>query len=325
MIPQPTVDTLRKLYHHERWTIARIARFLNVARSSVHYWATKENPTREKKLPPKHCTLSITLRRRRLRVLVQKVDGTGERMYPSSRLLAAALFRLHRTRVSPTTVRRDLGAIGVVSRVRPVITAYDSDAPTRLTFARRYRHLNPCLVLFSDEKIFDTNNHSHRLSWIEKGERAPTRLVSRWPSRVHVWGVIGVGFRCLVILPEGCKLDKDAYIRRCLSKVINKAVEKGYYFLQDGAACHRSALKYLQGKKVKLFEKYPPRSPDFNMIETLWAKLQKDVWSLRPSNRDQLAAAVEKAWAAVSEDYVKSLVLGWPERLECAIKRKGAM
>lgn len=325
MIPQLHVDTLWKLYHHERWTIERIARFLKVARSSVHYWVVKATPTREKKVPPKHCTQSIALRRRRLRVLVEKEDGSGERLYPSSRLLAAALFRLHGTRVSPTTVRRDLSTLGVVSRVRPVVTAYNSDAPTRLAFARRYRHLDPCIVLFSDEKIFDTNNHSHRLSWVPKGERAPSRLVSRWPCRVHVWGVIGVGFRCLVILPEGCKLDKDAYTRRCLSKVINKAVEKGYYFLQDGAACHRSALKYLQGKRVNLFDNYPPRSPDFNMIETLWAKLQKDVWSLRPSNREQLVAAVQKAWEAVSEDYVKSLVLGWPERLESAIKRKGAM
>lgn len=325
MVPQSHIDVLRRLYRQERWTVERIARFLRLARSTVHYWINKQNPTRYVRTPPKHDATKVTLRRRRLRVLVDKTDATGERTYCSARLLAAALFRLHQTKVSPDTVRRDLKSLGLVSRVRPVVTAYESDAVARLTFARRYLSLDPRVVLFSDEKIFDTNNHSHRLSWVVKGAKPPSRLVSRWPCRVHVWGVIGVGFRSLVILPEGCKLDKDAYIRRCLSKICKTTVEKGYYFLQDGAACHRAAIKYLTEKKVKMFDNYPARSPDFNMIETVWAKLQKDVWELRPSNRSELVAAVEKAWWALSEEYVTSLVLRWPQRLKTAIASKGRM
>lgn len=95
-------------------------------------------------------------------------------------------------------------------------------------------------------------------------------------------------------------------------------------FLQDGAACHRAALGYLQRKNIQMVEDYPARSPDFNMIETLWAKLQTDVWAKRPVTRDDLVKAIRASWDEMSDVYVASLLRCWTSRLDTAIARNGA-
>jgi transposase len=141
---------------------------------------------------------------------------------------------------------------------------------------------------------------------------------------VHIWGCIGDGFRSLVILREGEKLDKQAYIRRILQKVVPELKRRNLTFLQDGAACHRAAIPYLKSKGVKLVENYPPRSPDFNVIEMLWARLQRDVWALRPTSRRELESSVRQAWDAIPEAFVLSLLRGWRNRLQIAAANGGA-
>lgn len=324
MLTQADVDTLRKLYYGCAWTTTHLARFFHVSLSTVHHWlhhaqrASRVAPTR---------TPAATLRRRRtlVRALALTTDRSGEPQFPSARLIAAALHQRHAISVSHDTVRCDLLALDLVARVRPKITAYASDAAKRLAFARAYLNVNPLTIAFSDEKIFDTNHHGHRQCWIKRGDAPKGRLVSRWPNRVHVWGCIASGFRMLVILKDGEKLDKDAYIRKILAKSVPGLLRAKLTFLQDGAACHRAAIPYLKGKKVPLVQEYPARSPDLNVIETLWANLQRDVWAKRPITRSDLVAAIQTSWDEMSDAYIDSLLRVWPSRLQSAVDRDGEM
>jgi len=188
MLTQADVDTLRKLRRSHAWTTTRLARFYKVSLSTVHHWL--HNPTRSARKAPTRTPADVLRKRRALvRRLALATDRSGEPEYPSARLIAAALHQKHNISVSHDTVRCDLRTLDLVARVRPRITAYPTDAAKRLAFARAYLHVNPLTIAFSDEKIFDTNHHGHRQAWIRRGDTVKGRLVSRWPNRVHVWGV----------------------------------------------------------------------------------------------------------------------------------------
>jgi hypothetical protein len=246
-------------------------------------------------------------------------------LYPSARLIAAALYQFHRVSASRDTVRRDLDAVGFVARVRPRTTALPNDSAKRLAFATAYRNVDPRTVAFSDEKIFDTNHHGHRQAWIPAGTSPKGRLVSRWPNRVHVWGCVGANFRMLVILKDGVRLNKDSYIRTILSKCVPQLLARKLTFLQDGAGCHRAAIPYLGRKQVPLVQEYPARSPDLNIIETLWANLQRRVWQRRPITREDLVRSITECWSETPQSEIDSLLDTWPRRLQSVIAKRGAM
>lgn len=128
-----------------------------------------------------------------------------------------------------------------------------------------------------------------------------------------------------VILGENEKLDRDACVRKCLQKCVPLLLQHGVSLLQDGAACHRSAIEYLRRKEVDLVEPYPPRSPDLNLIETAWAKLQRDTWRLRPSTREELVSAIKVAWEGIDDKYLENLFGTWKKRLQNVISLKGGM
>lgn len=329
MLEQAQIDIIHRLSATNGWPMRRIAKLLRVSRATVHYWVTQRGigaKRATKQAPKKSCAVAISRRRAHVKRLALKTDAAGERLYSSARLIAAVLARDYNIEVSHDTVRRDLNAVGLCCRVRPVITALEKDHAARLAFALANIRLSGTQVAFSDEKIFDTNNHSFRMQWVKVGERPSGRLVSRWPTgRVHVWGVISPKFRLLVILNEGEKLTTEAYIRKCVSRAVPLLKQHNLHFLQDGAACHRGAEDYLKRKNVLRLTEYPARSPDMNVIETLWAFLQRLVWSKRPVTRDDLVAAIKRSWDEITDEYVENLHKTWTKRLQNVIDRKGSM
>ena len=125
--------------------------------------------------------------------------------YSSARAIAAQLKREHPEfgGVSPSTVARDLAAVGFVSRVRPVNPPIkDGDAETRVAFAKAClkKRNTLCKIHFTDEKYFNVNDHTNRLQWVpRKGGRAlPRHRIQGAPS-VLVWAAIGIDYRRLVV------------------------------------------------------------------------------------------------------------------------------
>lgn len=200
------------LYHRERFTTVRLARTFACSLSTVHYWLSHAQ-RQLRRAPSRTDAEQLRHRRTLVRALALQTDPTGEPLYPSARLIAAALYQYHRVSASRDTVRRDLDATGFVARVRPRTTALLNDSAKRLAstlgdvanyggnvdVATAHRNVDPRTVAFSDEKIFDTNHHGHRQAWIPAGTSPKGRLVSRWPNRVHVWGCVGDNFRMLLL------------------------------------------------------------------------------------------------------------------------------
>jgi hypothetical protein len=214
------------------------------------------------------------------------------------------------------------------------------DAEKKRYFAKKELSLEPKIrrgIIFSDEKIFNDNDHSSRFQWCTKDDVVTRRGVSRWGPTVQCYGAIGIGFRFLVFLDRDGRLNADKFCQNCLRPLLEQLRRRGAPFRlqQDGAPCHRSARtqRYLRG--VSLVESWPPRSPCLNPIENLWGIVQKAVSDRlltttrrRKQNvfagREELLEAVQRAWDEVPQSVVDGLVTSYEMRLQNVVKTRGA-
>lgn len=330
--------------HRPTWTTRHLARLLQTSSATVSYWLRNRRKQRAVHKAPAVSSKKLLLRRKRLLVLLEERHPNNSRQHPSCRSLVTALRVRFKTGVSRATAASDLRALGYVSRVRPKTTLLDAagDRARRLQWCQRHvamtKRTNDKLV-FCDEKIFTTNDFSHRREWVRRGERPSGRVRARWPeARVHVFAAIGIGFRSITILPAkrpgskasaaddkqiAFRLTKESYIRRCLAPMAARLADEDRILVQDGAGCHKAALKYLADKGIELLADWPARSPDLNVIENLWHIMASDVSIKFPTCRTTLVSAIRAAFNDISEAYIKELVLSFPGRCREVVKRGG--
>lgn len=240
-------------------------------------------------------------------------------VHPSARAISVELLR-RGICASRWTVRRDLLALGFVSRVRRRVPVKDPDVQQkRYCFAcALLRKPTSYLerIVFTDEHICCTNDFSHRRQWVRRGERVLTRECKRVNNVPHImiWGAIGVGFKGpVVVFPEkkisddnqskAWRLDSESYIRRCLSRVASLIKQSGRILQQDGARPHVAARTklYLMEKDVPLLQNWPPYSPDMNCIEEIWPLLNKKISEQEPTTQQELIDAIQTAWNGLTQ------------------------
>ena len=281
-------------------TTREIGEITGFSSATVSHWVRKKGWT--VKVAPRRARTghlkSVDFRRRLVARLSKKKVVVGGRQYvefPSAQSIATELAKNYAITASKETVRRDLLQQGLRPIVRPRVTTVAAvDHQKRLAFSRQYVDFVPVRFVFCDEKLFSTNDFTCRQQWVQDGDVPLARERKRWPAaRVMVWGCIGVNFRVLVIFPETRKhtdkesgdvterayrLTGDEYRRRCLPKITEHCRKNRLIFVQDGAGCHSAAktTSYLASKHVRTVA-WPPRSPDLNPIETLWAVMQPRV------------------------------------------------
>lgn len=320
-------------------TIETVANQFNISVGKCYYYLeTAELPAEQGKPQPvvPRNVDQVKERRKQVTRLAEALER-GEPKYSSASAIAAELQRGSRIVASKSTVHRDLVALGFKSRARKKTCLQAREKAKRVAFARKYLDKRLRLV-FSDEKVFTTNNDSYNRQWVRGNRRTVRRAQHRWPSaRIMVWGAIGVGFNKLVVLPAArgrvaadaeralpYRMNQDAYIKLCLRPVLNQL--NGKIFQQDGAAVHtaRRVTALLQENNVALASSWPAHSPDMSPIETLWANMQRLVTRRRPQTRKQLIYAVRKAWTDLGQAAFDRHVMDWRRRAQLVIDNDGA-
>ncbi|GFS52842.1 transposable element Tc1 transposase [Trichonephila inaurata madagascariensis] len=66
-----------------------------------------------------------------------------------------------------------------------------------------------------------------------------------------------------------------------------------------------------------------PHSPDLNPIEHLWEEVDRRVRQQAISSKETLRKAIEHAWAQISPEMTKNLVMSMPNRMQAVIASKG--
>ena len=126
------------------------------------------------------------------------------------------------------TVRRDLRVIGAIARRRPKAARLRvGDWKQRLLFCKKAikSNRNCSQLLFTDEEYFDCNDHGCAWEWVMKDEVVEPLGRDRWAPKVHYWGLIGVGVKKLVVLPQTA-ITADICRDHCLKKSLQLYVEK---------------------------------------------------------------------------------------------------
>lgn len=312
-------------WHEEAVPTKEIARRLRCTPAAVRWRLCHESKPR---VPPVLRSASRAKRRKLvLRLALKTANGHFRRQFPSCESIARCGRREGLFIASTSTVRRDLKAQGVVARKRPRGPARrEGDALCRLRFCRQWQGTEH--ILFSDEKMFDLNDHGSLWQWCCSGEQPQQRAVARFTPKVHVWAVIGVGIKELVVLPAEKTLTATLYIRLCLSRVLFPLIAAyggRHTFMQDGARVHtaRRSIGYLQTKGIKVMTDWPARSPDLNPLENLWALVQRRVSDCGPSSRPELIRFVRECWDVIPQESVDRLVLTFGKRCAECIERKG--
>jgi len=68
---------------------------------------------------------------------------------------------------------------------------------------------------------------------------------------------------------------------------------------------------------------WPPRSPDFNVIENMWSLLKAKVSTRIPKTIDELWNIAKDGWHRNDDTYIKNLFVSIQKWLDTVIKMKG--
>jgi transposase len=298
-------------------------------------------------------TISDVLKRFRLRgtVVSPKPPGRQPKLnFRDKRQLAwilvayrrvplAAIADSMRVKVCTRTVRKYIRSIGYSSRIaakKPFLK--DAHKVQRLAFARAHLHWTEDdwkNVIWTDESSFETGKHSRLIRvWRQAYERySMDCLVPTFKSgriSVMVWGGFsGYDKSPIVIIPSDRRSAVD------FVDIVYEGTLFGFYFLhdhpdnlflmEDSAPVHRSRLPQLwkEAHHMKCLN-WLPNSPDLNPIENLWRIIKDHVQNqTRPRNREEMAAAIEKAWEEVSRHTLDVLISTMPHRMRVVIHAKG--
>lgn len=249
-------------------------------------------------------------------------NEAGIALYPSAAAIAAACPFV----CSRSTVLRYLKHEGIVSRVRPKLPkTSEEDHKRRFDFAisqlalisknasRRY--------IFTDEKIFDTNERGARRMFIKIGTQPRPRLKQHWAPKVMVWGAIGLNYRKLIVFEVGERVTSRVYVDKVLPSIVERiSHRRDEVLIQDGAKPHTAlaTMKFLEEHKIEA-PAWPARSPDLNVVENMWSLVERRLGDNRGSNSKALARAVRTAWNAIPTSTVNALVSDFENRLiRCA-------
>ena len=96
-------------------------------------------------------------------------------------------------------------------------------------------------------------------------------------------------------------------------------------FQLDGEATRNAGVckTYLEGKGIRVLERWPARSPDLSPIENCWAIIQRRVDSHGPSDVEELWKFVKLEWDLISAAEVAALVNSFARRCRRCIQGEG--
>ena len=147
------------------------------------------------------------------------------------------------------------------------------------------RRLDGRKFYFSDELSVEL--HPKRRQYCRQPSRArldpwfTQRTVKFGGGKIMVWGYIQNGGA-----REMCKVDGNidsAKYQQIIASQYIPNYKRGQLFQQDGAPCHTSGstMKFLRGKKIKVLQGWLAQSPDMNIIEHIWGRMEDQAEELR--------------------------------------------
>lgn len=179
----------------------------------------------------------------------------------------------------------------------------------RINFCRSmlevFREDNFHKIIFTDEKSFKSDETHHVRVFRPKGQRYNQTYVCKDNSSGHIaasyWGWIscaGPG----EIVATGTHFNSQKYLE-ILEQVAFPSIEAQFgeveniVFMHDNSAIHtaRVILDFFALNHIKILN-HPPKSPDLNLIENIWAIMERDRSQLIQKTQAGLNEHVLNRW-----------------------------
>jgi len=183
-------------------------------------------------------------------------------------------------------------------------------------------------VHFLDEKTVQTYTNGKVIVKRKFRERFdPDKIVSKEiqnpKNKVNLVGIvsfIGPNIKYSVSTNFSGKQYKQ------LTRIKLMDVVREQTILMDNASIHSMGMKYLENSDVRVLE-FPPKSKDMNLIENVWAELQKNLSrklrSFTISTKDQLLTLIKESWKEIPISFIEKCILSMSNRLKKVIEAKG--
>lgn len=248
------VHALRFLHKQDPTKSSRdLGAIFRCSSATVSYWLRSEHLPGEYARNAPRCDAkhhkAIKRRRDLVKGIASEMVVKADTEYPanpSAGSIQSALARRHSISVTCSTIRSDLKAAGMVCRRRTKVPLVRHDNfKQRYEFTKRVRQLRykGSSIVFTDEKIFETNDNACPTSYVPRECAPHAREVSRWPHRIMVWAAIGKGFKFLVVLDNNMASQKA---KATASATPSKAGKK-----QAGKKLTKAAQKAADVKTAK--------------------------------------------------------------------------
>ena len=280
-------------------------------------------------------TRSSMLHDEKIQGIILNESMTLESKRLSCLRLAERVKHKYGIQMSKETVRQLRRIVGM-RFLHPIPQCYltETHKDNRVVFATNWlaNHghlLRRAPIIFSDESKICLEQSDKRL-WRIPGECLDVEYISRQqhPVQIMIWGAVGVGYKSdLFCFEDTC--NKETYIAMLESNGIftgldNLFGEFQYVFQQDNAPPHvaKQTIAWLKAR-AHLVENWPPRSPDLNPIEVLWALLKPKIDVSNINTADELFAKTKEAWKTIDQEAVDNICSSFEARLRVVLHLRG--
>ncbi|GFS53126.1 transposable element Tc1 transposase [Trichonephila clavipes] len=201
-------------------------------------------------------------------------------------------------------------------------------------------------VVFSDEKIFRSSSRGALRVYrpVHGSDRFEEQYLvhSSNPVEGHprftlfVWmGFGGNGKIRIIHRVEQNTMNSDYYIKHILSFIEAQLCEDNeenpneLIFMQDLSSIHTSkqTRKWLQERNFNVMHDWPPKGPDMNPVENVWAEMVRRLEIYRRHtgvrNRDQLWEDILHVFHEIPDEYFENLVCSMPRRVRTVASKHG--
>lgn len=305
-----------------------ISKFLNIPLSTVNRVITQFKRKEKTTVEPRPGRAGPSERSKR--VLVREVLREPRK---STAELAAT------SQKSQRTVLRYLHSVGMYKRVakkKPLLTAFQKRR--RMAWAIEMRTKPEEFwrsVIFSDESRYWQFSDSGRTRlWRRSSQQLDDKFLHQTVKyggvNIMVWGAIWYGGRSQLVICDG-NINAAKYIQiltEGLLPIFDNAIlsKEDATFMEDGAPCHkaRTTTTWKEEQGIRILP-WPGQSPDMNPIENVWHIIQTNMAKRprKPSNKEELVAAVTEEWLNIPEDTINHLIDSMPRRLAALHASKG--
>lgn len=256
----------------------------------------------------------------------------------SSRVLARQwVDSIECNAISSRTVRRRLCKANLKS-YRPAKKPFINQKQRERRLRWCHEHKNWSLdqwrtVIFSDESKFQlfSNKGTVRRRPGERYKPECLQATVKFPDSAMIWSCMSYhGVGRMFLLEKNARFNARLYQGVLENRLLLSANEwfpnGGYLFQDDGAPCHRakSVVALKERLHIPSLDWWPGQSPDLNVIENLWNRVDQLVSEIAPKTRQELIGAIIRVWNhVITQDLLHNLIDSMPRRIEAVINAKG--